>query len=78
MLKPHKYLDLDNSILFVSSEILKVLLEYNVIEYNDLLKKIKSKFEDSGEYLFLPALNFLYMLGAIEYNNELDALELIK
>ncbi len=78
MLKPHKYLDLDNSVLFLSSEILKILIEYNSIEYDDLFKKIKQKFHETGDYLFLPALNFLYLLGAIEYNKELDVLELIK
>lgn len=78
MLKPHKYLDLDNSVLLISSEMLKVLTEYNCIEYEDLFRIIKEKFEESGDFLFLPALNFLYLLGVVEYSSELDMLELIK
>lgn len=78
MLKPHKYLDLDNSVLLISSEMLKVLTEYNCIEYEDLFRIIKEKFEESGDFLFLPALNFLYLLGVVEYSSELDMLELIE
>ena len=78
MIKPHKYLDLNNSLLMISSEIIKVLIEHKEMEYNELFVFTKNKFKDSYDDLFLQCLNFLYITGVIEYNSISDSLELIK
>lgn len=77
MLKPHKYLDLNKSLVKVTSEIIKVLLEYKTIEYEDLFKIIEDNFGLDGTHLFIPSLNFLFLLGKIEYDIETDVLELL-
>ncbi|WP_370511947.1 ABC-three component system middle component 8 [Moraxella sp. VT-16-12] len=52
---------------------LKTLKKEQVIKYNNLLNMIKDKIT-SGEYLFLPALNFLFLLGLVDYQSKNDTL----
>lgn len=78
MLTPNKYMKLNNSIIYVSSLILQELLNKDrVIEYNSLYNKIKNYIGDNVEYLFIPSLNFLYLMDKINYNKSNDNLELI-
>jgi hypothetical protein len=45
-----------------------------VDEY-DMLRKFAKKSVVGGDVLFLPALNFLYLMGLIEYRPKTDAVE---
>ena len=45
--------------------------------YEALLSFIKKEIV-SGEYLFLPALNFLFLLGLIDYQAKTDMIEYIE
>jgi hypothetical protein len=47
-----------------------------VEEYDTLRKYAKNKVS-GGDVLFLPALNFLYLLGLIEYRQKTDSLEYV-
>ncbi|WP_443147026.1 ABC-three component system middle component 8 [Paenibacillus sp. HWE-109] len=78
MIKPHKYFNLDNSVLTISGLILKVLNEQKVIKYDELYNKILTQKGDIISYGFLPSLNFLYLLGKLDYHQDTDSLELIE
>ena len=54
------------------------LLKYNSISYDNLYTKLSTKFGDEIKYLFIPSLDFLFLLGKIKYISETDSLEVIK
>ncbi len=43
----------------------------------DALRKFARKAVIGGDVLFLPALNFLYLMGLIEYRPKTDSVEYI-
>lgn len=78
MIKPNKFLDLESCVINISGEITKILLKYNSIKYDKLYDILKDKYNEGFEYNFLPAIDFLFLLGVIEYSPSTDSLELIK
>lgn len=76
MLRPTKYLDLELSVLNVSSKILKILREENVMKYDELLNYLKNSISDEVDKIFTHSLSFLFLLGKIEYLNKIDAISL--
>ncbi|NOL51808.1 ABC-three component system middle component 8 [Pelistega suis] len=77
MLRPNKHNHPDKTVLYASFLILKSLKKSRVIHYNDLLLLVKDKIVN-GKYLFLPALNFLFLLGLINYQPKTDTIEYIE
>lgn len=75
MITPSKHLDLDRSVLRVSSEVLRELRKRRVMEYGALVRLIKRRAGDDGDIVVAPALNFLYVLGRIEYHAKNDSFE---
>ncbi|WP_273908777.1 ABC-three component system middle component 8, partial [Enterobacter bugandensis] len=47
------------------------------IDEYDVLRKFAKKHVVGGDVLFLPALNFLYLMGLIEYRPKTDAVEYV-
>ena len=45
------------------------------IDEYDALRKFARKATTGGDVLFLPALNFLFLLGLVEYRPKTDSLE---
>lgn len=78
MLVPNKYMDYNVSVVNIAASILTILIENGVASYNEVLGSIKNKHGENSKYEFQNALNFLYLLGKIEYFIENDVLELIK
>jgi len=60
----------------VSLLLLSRLKDRRVDEY-DVLRKFAKKHVVGGDVLFLPALNFLYLMGLIEYRPKTDAVEYV-
>lgn len=77
MIKPHKYLDLKNCVISVSALMLKIMQENRIIKYDELFDYVIKANGDNVKYIFVPALDFLFLLGKIEYYQESDSLELI-
>ncbi|WP_026894725.1 ABC-three component system middle component 8 [Clostridiisalibacter paucivorans] len=79
MIKPHKYMNLKFSILNISSLIIQELKnsQEKRILYYKLYSKICNELEEDINELFLNTLNFLFVLGVIEYDEEKDSVELI-
>ena len=76
MLRPTKHSHPDRTVIYVSMILLKKLKKHRVDGYEDLLNYAR-KAAKGGENLFLPALNFLFLLGLIEYRPKTDAFEYV-
>jgi len=74
MLRPTKHSHPDRTVINVSFLLLARLKARRVDEY-DVLRKFAKKSVVGGDVLFLPALNFLYLMGLIEYRPKTDAVE---
>jgi hypothetical protein len=74
MLRPTKHSHPDRTVINVSLLLLTRLKARRVDEY-DVLRKFAKKSVVGGDVLFLPALNFLYLMGRIEYRPKTDAVE---
>ncbi len=75
MLTPKKHLDLDTSLLRVASIILRELHKKSIVEFEQLRGLIARRVGANGEFAFLPALDFLFLMGKVEYHLHNDTLE---
>lgn len=76
MLRPSKHSHPDRTVVNVSLLLLVRLRGRRVEDYTGLRKYAK-KIVSGGDVLFLPALNFLYLLGLVEYRPKTDAIEYV-
>lgn len=76
MLRPTKHSHPDRTVINVSSLLLRRLKELRLADY-DSLRDYTNKNITGGDVLFLPALNFLFMVGVIEYRPKTDSIEYI-
>ena len=77
MIRPTKHSHPDKTVIYASFIMLKELRKKRVISYSDLFQLIKNKVT-SGEFLFMPSLNFLFLLGLVEYKVKTDSIEYIE
>lgn len=76
MLKPSKHSHPDRTVVSASLWLLARIKTKRIEEYGKLLASIKNAIS-GGEELFLPALNFLFLLGLIEYHPKTDSIEFV-
>lgn len=76
MLRPTKHSHPDRTVINVSLLLLARLKAHRLEDY-DSLRKYAKKAVTGGDVLFLPALNFLYLLGLIEYRPKTDSVEFV-
>ena len=76
MLRPTKHSHPDRTVISLSLLLLARLKRRRVEEY-DALRRHARKTVVGGDALFLPALNFLYLMGLVEYLPKIDALEYV-
>jgi len=74
MLRPTKHSHPDRTVINVALLLLGYLKTRRVEEY-EKLRKLAKKSVRGGDVLFLPALNFLFLLGRVNYLPKTDALE---
>jgi hypothetical protein len=74
MLRPTKHSHPDRTIINLSVLLLARLKSRRLDEYYGLQKYAK-KTVSGGDVLFLPALNFLYLMGLIDYRPKTDSVE---
>ena len=77
LLLPTKHSHPDKTIIAIATIILQRLKKVRLEQYDDLLDYLKNK-NKNGEYLFLSAINFLYLLGLVEYHKKTDSFEYIE
>ncbi len=71
MITPDKYFDLKNSVINVSATIIQALQRINVLTYDELEREVHKMLGDDSKNIFPYALNFLFLLNKIEYNNSI-------
>mgnify|MGYP001568028318 FL=1 len=76
MLRPTKHSHPDRTVINVSLLLLMRLKIRRVDDY-DSLRKYARKAVTGGDVLFLPALNFLFLTGLIDYRPKIDAMEYV-
>jgi hypothetical protein len=74
MLRPTKHSHPDRTVVGIALVLLGRLKARRLEEY-DALRKHARKSIPGGDVLFLPALNFLFLLGLVEYRPKTDSLE---
>jgi hypothetical protein len=74
MLRPTKHSHPDRTIINLSVLLLARLKNRRLDDYYGLQKYAKKAFS-GGDVLFLPALNFLYLMGLIDYRPKTDSVE---
>jgi len=74
MLRPTKHSHPDRTVINVSLLLLGRLKAKRLDDYYSL-RKFAKKSVAGGDVLFLPALNFLYLMGLIEYRPKTDSVE---
>ncbi len=76
MLRPTKHSHPDRTVINVSLLLLARLKSRRVDDY-DGLRKYARKAVTGGDVLFFPALNFLFLMGLIDYRPKTDAVEYV-
>ncbi len=76
MLRPTKHSHPDRTVINVALVVLVKLKGLRITNYSDLFSYAKKKVV-GGDVLFLPALNFLFLMGLIEYRPKTDSIEYI-
>ena len=74
MLRPSKHSHPDRTVINVSVLLLSRLTARR-LESFDSLRTYAKKSVVGGDVLFLPALNFLYLVGLIDYRPKTDSVE---
>ncbi|EKB1967177.1 hypothetical protein ONF83_004092 [Vibrio parahaemolyticus] len=72
MLTPHRFMDLNYSIINVTSILIDYLQAKGSGSVNDILLFAKSDFDEINEQDILLAFGFLYLLGKVDYSKETD------
>ena len=76
MLRPTKHSHPDRTVINVALLLLNRLQQRRLDDYGTLRQSAK-KAVAGGDVLFLPALNFLFLLGLIEYRPKTDSIEYV-
>lgn len=73
MIVPDKHMNLDTSVLRISAYILSLLKIGQEISYDTLLEKTINNLGDDTKENYPYALNFLFLMDKIEYDNQKDS-----
>ncbi|WP_461639855.1 ABC-three component system middle component 8 [Labilibaculum euxinus] len=73
MIKPDRHINPDLSVINIGAFILKQLNAFYDINYDELLKKVVDNLGIDAKENFPYALNFLYLLGKLEYLETTDS-----
>lgn len=78
MIAPHKYLDLNLSVLNLGGVILLILKEEGAVKFDDLLNRVILARGESAKEVFIPSISFLFLLGKLDYRKDIDTIEFVK
>lgn len=76
MLSPSKHSDPDQTVLAAATTLLRPLRRKRIVSFDELKESLTAA-SQSPETLFLPAVNFLYLLGLVEYRPVVDSFEYV-
>ena len=75
MIRPDRHTNPDIGVINISALILETLNRFYAIQYDELMEKITDILGDKAKENYPYALNFLYLLGRIEYIAKTDSLK---
>jgi hypothetical protein len=78
MITPDKYLNLKTSLINVSAIIIQELQKVKVMPVNELEKRVCQILGEEARYSLHYALNFLFLIDKIKYEETLDSFKLKK
>ena len=73
MIKPDRHTNPNFSIVNISTIVLTELNVYYAIQYDKLLNKIVNVLGEEAKINFPYALNFLFLMGKLNYEQETDS-----
>ena len=77
MITPEKHLDLDLSVLRAGAVMLKVPKKDRWVELPTMREKLVKRLGVDAELIFMSAMNFLFLIGRMEYHSKNDSLEYV-
>lgn len=77
MIKPTRYMNMNLSVIRVSSEIIELLIKSPIMKFDEILASLEQIIGNEVRFVFIPAIDFLYLLGIIDYHEESDVFELV-
>ncbi|MDU9049927.1 MAG: hypothetical protein Q3M30_13845 [Candidatus Electrothrix sp. Rat3] len=78
MLRPDRHTNPDFSVINLSAYILNKLNAHYALSYDSLLRKVIDELGENSKENYPYALNFLFLMGKIEYQQNSDGFKLIK
>ena len=76
VLRPNKHSHPDQTVINISAVLLKKLRKKRLVEFDEL-RQLAAKTAVGGDALFLPSVNFLYLMGVVEYRQKTDSFEYV-
>jgi hypothetical protein len=76
MLAPNKHSHPDETVIAAATVLLQELRGHRIVAYDELKSTLTSR-STAAEYLFTPALSFLYLVGLVEYRPTIDSFEYV-
>lgn len=70
-------MDLDFSVVRISSLVIKLFEKNKVLEYSEVLEYLVDRIGEDVRHVFVPTLDFLFLVGMIDYHLQTDSIEFI-
>jgi hypothetical protein len=77
MIQAAKHINLNTCLLRAASRLLTRLQEDRVCRYSKLLGSL-ADFGDDANAIFLPTVNFLFLMGRVQYHPQTDSFEYLQ
>lgn len=77
MLRPSKHSRPDQTVLSAAYLVLNELRKKRIVPYPQCFTLVRQRIE-GGEFLFLPAMDFLFLLGLVVYREKVDSFEIVE
>jgi hypothetical protein len=71
-------MDLKTNTVNVATEILAELQRTQVVSLEELDEQIQDRIDEKARINFVPALNFLYLIGCLDYDINTDAVYFLR
>lgn len=78
MIRPDRHTNPDFSVINLSAYILNKLSAHYILGYDSLLQKVTDELGENSKENYPYALNFLFLMGKIEYQQNSDGFKLTK
>jgi hypothetical protein len=75
MLFPSKHSHPDRTVFAAATVLLKALRQKRIVAFDDLIQVLTPSAGTSAEFLFLPAVSLLHILGLVDYHATVDSFE---